>query len=177
MAARLVILLGAPGAGKSVQSRRLAETKQWLRISTGELLRASSLPELGEILRSGQLAPSETVQDLLMERLGQLDDRTVILDGFPRMLSEARWLDDRLPELKLDLHKVVLLAIDRTESLRRLANRQRGDDDPVALEKRWQEFNAHTQPVIDHYRRAGRLVEVDGSGSVDQVFGRLEQVI
>ena len=177
MAASLVILLGAPGAGKSVQSRLLAQQRGWVRISTGELLRANPSPELAEILRSGQLAPSSAVQDLLLDRLKAIGTENVILDGFPRMLSEAQWLDHNLNQVGLKLTRVVLLTIERSVSLQRLAERGRGDDDPQALQQRWQEFEQRTQPVIAHYRQQDLLSEVDGVGTVEAVAQRLAQAI
>lgn len=100
----VVILLGAPGAGKGTQARRLAEALSLPHIATGDLFRENIAngTELGKraegYLNSGQLVPDDVVIDLLFERVAAPDcTNGYILDGFPRTLDQARTLEERLP--------------------------------------------------------------------------------
>jgi adenylate kinase len=100
---RVVVMMGAPGAGKGTQAERLAEALGLPHVSTGELFRAISQSdsELGRrlhgILAAGRLVPDDIVVAMVEERLAEKDAAAgVILDGFPRTVAQAEVLDDLL---------------------------------------------------------------------------------
>ncbi len=100
---QVIILLGAPGAGKGTQAARLTESLSLPHISTGDLFREnlSKGTELGERARgfmdSGQLVPDELTVDMLFDRTSRADcSKGYLLDGFPRTLPQATALDQRL---------------------------------------------------------------------------------
>jgi adenylate kinase len=95
-----ILLLGAPGVGKGTQAKLLMEEFNIPQISTGDLLRENrkNRTPLGllaeDIMAKGQLVPTELVNNMVAERLSQPDtQRGYILDGFPRTLNQAEWLD------------------------------------------------------------------------------------
>jgi adenylate kinase len=96
-----LILLGAPGAGKGTQSKVISALYAIPQISTGDLLRENVVrgTELGKqakaVMERGELVPDVLVQDMLARRIGEGEDtgRGFILDGFPRTLAQAEWLD------------------------------------------------------------------------------------
>ena len=96
-----VLLLGAPGVGKGTQAKRLVEQFGIPQISTGDLLRGhrKNQTPLGmtadALMREGKLVPDELVNDMVAYRLVQPDTKSgYILDGYPRTLNQAEWLDD-----------------------------------------------------------------------------------
>jgi adenylate kinase len=98
-----VLLLGAPGVGKGTQAKALMAAYGIPQISTGDLLRANIADgtELGKAAKSlmdqGQLVPDDLVNQMVADRLTQPDTRRgYILDGFPRTLNQAEWLDTQL---------------------------------------------------------------------------------
>lgn len=124
----VVILLGAPGAGKGTQARRLAETLGLPHVSTGDLFREnlSQGPELGararEYMESGRLVPDELVIDMLFDRVSRPDcSEGYLLDGFPRTVAQAESLEQRLPsgqdlcvaDLQVDDERIVERAAGR----------------------------------------------------------------
>ncbi len=100
---KVVVLLGAPGAGKGTQAPLLAERLGIPIVATGDLFRAAvrdGTPlgvEARQYMDAGQLVPDEITVRLLLDRLGRPDaDRGVILDGFPRTAVQAKALDEAL---------------------------------------------------------------------------------
>lgn len=127
-----ILLLGAPGVGKGTQAKELV--KQWgiPQISTGDLLRANVAQgtELGktakEIMGRGELVPDSLVNQMVAARLQEPDTLPgYILDGYPRTLNQAAWLDQRLAGQPQCLPVVaVSLQVDYNELLRRITGRR-----------------------------------------------------
>ncbi len=95
-----VVLMGAPGAGKGTQAKLISARYGIPQISTGDILRDNVArgTELGRkadpLMKAGQLVPDELMLPMVEDRLGQADcDRGFILDGFPRTVRQAEWLD------------------------------------------------------------------------------------
>ena len=103
-----IILLGAPGAGKGTQAKRIAAAYAIPQISTGDLFRdnVARRTKLGlmvkRVLERGDLVSDDLVNDMVAERLSKADcDRGFILDGFPRTVGQAEWLDGYLKNKQL----------------------------------------------------------------------------
>jgi len=102
-----IILLGPPAAGKGTQAKLIAGTFDIPQISTGDILRdnVARQTELGRkakaIMERGDLVPDEMVCDMVADRLQQADCcRGFILDGFPRTVRQAEWLDRQLAKMR-----------------------------------------------------------------------------
>jgi adenylate kinase len=127
-----VLLLGAPGVGKGTQAKELVKLWGVPQISTGDLLRANVAQgtPLGraakEIMERGDLVPDSLVDDMVAVRLGQPDTaRGYILDGFPRTLVQASWLDSRVAAQTGALAVVAVdIYLNYNELLRRITGRR-----------------------------------------------------
>jgi adenylate kinase len=127
-----ILLLGAPGVGKGTQAKELVKVWGIPQISTGDLLRANVAQgtELGkiakEIMSRGDLVPDTLVNEMVAVRLRQPDTaKGYILDGFPRTLNQAAWLDGRLAAQPQCLPVVaVSLQVDYNQLLRRITGRR-----------------------------------------------------
>ena len=126
-----IVFLGAPGAGKGTQARRLQHRMGWPQVSTGDLLRAavSAGTSLGLRARAamdaGELVSDELVMELLRERLAAGDCAGgFILDGFPRSLPQARLLKDLLEASGQRLDAVLMLEIPHEVLFKRLTGRR-----------------------------------------------------
>lgn len=126
-----IVFLGAPGAGKGTQARRLQEREGWPQVSTGDLLRAAVAAgtPLGRRARAamdaGELVSDELVMQLLDERLRRDDcGGGFILDGFPRNLSQARLLEKLFAASGQELDAVLMLDVDNDILMKRLTGRR-----------------------------------------------------
>jgi adenylate kinase len=131
-----IILLGAPGAGKGTQAKVIMERYGIPQISTGDILRdnVARATELGrkakQFMDRGELVPDQLVCDMVADRLRQPDcDRGFILDGFPRTVAQAEWLDKLLENKLFDNRDkvppvVVNVAVSYNQLLRRLTGRR-----------------------------------------------------
>lgn len=127
-----ILLLGAPGVGKGTQAKELVKLWGIPQISTGDLLRANVAQgtELGKIAREimgrGELVPDSLVNQMVAVRLQQPDTAVgYILDGFPRTLNQAHWLDGRLTAQPQGLPVVaVSIQVDYNQLLRRITGRR-----------------------------------------------------
>lgn len=127
-----ILLLGAPGVGKGTQAKELVRLWGIPQISTGDLLRGnvSKGTPLGKIAKAtmdrGELVPDSLVNDMVAARLQEPDTiKGYILDGFPRTLPQAGWLDGRLAAQPLSLPLVaVSIHVDYNQLLRRITGRR-----------------------------------------------------
>lgn len=173
-----VILLGPPGAGKGTQAKKIAEIFGIPQISTGDILRANVAlgTELGkkakEIMARGELVSDDLVNAMVADRLAQADcHRGYILDGFPRTVAQAEWLDNHLKgkffdkERGCDLAPIVIeVQVEYNALLQRLTGRR-------SCPTCGRIYNVHYQPT-----RVDGICDVDGSKLVTRPDDR-EEVI
>jgi len=127
-----ILLLGAPGVGKGTQAKELVKLWGIPQISTGDLLRANvargtSLGRVAkEIMGRGELVPDSLVDEMVAVRLKEPDTANgYILDGFPRTLGQAGWLDGRLASAAKSLPVIaVSIQVDYNQLLRRITGRR-----------------------------------------------------
>ena len=127
-----VLLLGAPGVGKGTQAQRLMERFHIPQISTGDLLRqhVGEGTDLGraakQLMDAGQLVPDHVVNAMVASRLGEPDTALgYVLDGFPRTLAQADWLDGELARAASHLQLAALqIHVDRDDLLQRITGRR-----------------------------------------------------
>jgi adenylate kinase len=127
----VIVLLGAPGAGKGTQAPVLAEHLGVPVLASGDLLRAAVAAgtplgrEADRYMSRGQLVPDETIVRVFLDRLDQPDARRgAILDGFPRTRVQAEALDRALAEAGRRVDRTIFLDVAVDELIQRMANRR-----------------------------------------------------
>jgi adenylate kinase len=174
-----VIFFGPPGVGKGTQAAIIAERTGWAHISTGDMLRAhvKDGTALGvrakEYMDKGLLVPDELVIDMFMQRLRELrPGQGFVLDGFPRTLPQAEALDAAMAREGKSIDTAVNITAPDGVLLERMTGRaaesSRSDDTPEAMRVRLEKQKPPAD-LLDHYRRAGKLTDVDGVPGVEAV--------
>jgi adenylate kinase len=131
-------------------------------------------------MNRGDLVPDNVVIGLIQERLQQPDCKDgFLLDGFPRTVPQAEALDDMLDGLKMPLDVVLNLEVPESYLLDRLVKRGQGraDDTPEIIAERLKTYHSKTAPVVGFYESKGCLAKIDGTGAVEEVFGRVKAAI
>ena len=162
-----IIFLGAPGSGKGTQSSRLSLELDVPCLSTGDALRSEASrntvagSKLRQLLASGSLASDELVCSIVGAQLRRKPRS--ILDGFPRNVKQARYLDSLVSSVT-----VIHLHVSRRTVLRRLAARRREDDVESVVLRRYAEFERLSAPLIEYYR-GPNYHRIDGDRDADAV--------
>ncbi|KQW71310.1 adenylate kinase [Phenylobacterium sp. Root77] len=183
-----LILFGPPAAGKGTQAKRLVDSRKMVQLSTGDMLRAAiaSGSELGKrvegVMQRGELVTDEIVIALIEERLPEADAAGgAIFDGFPRTLAQAGALDEMLAKRGSRIDLVLRLKVDDEQLLKRVAGRfaesGRPDDNPESFKVRLSAYNDQTAPLLPYYQDQGKLVELDGMGSIEDVAAGIDQAL
>lgn len=204
---RILLLIGAVGAGKGTQADMLARELGLVHLASGNLFRRALRDgtELGEKAReymeAGDLVPDEITIAMFMDEMARpVAANGAILDGFPRTVAQAEALDATLARQDEQIDHAVYIEVPTDELVERVSGRwvcptcgtpyhtrtdpprqpgicdrdgtplrQRDDDRPDVVRARLAKQTPPMLQVIEHYRAAGKLLTVDGRGSIDGV--------
>ena len=184
-----IVLFGPPGAGKGTQSEKLIEKYQLTHISTGDLFRKhiGEGTELGikarEYMDQGHLVPDELVINMVDVKISSTpNSKGFIFDGFPRTVPQAKALDALLDEKGTPIKVMLMLDVPEQELIDRLMERGKtsgrtDDQDESKIRTRIGVYEDETLPVADYYDQQRKLNKVHGVGGIDEIFGRLCEVM
>lgn len=183
-----IVLFGPPGAGKGTQSENIIKKYHLVHLSTGDMLRneIKNQTELGmkakALIDQGILVPDEVVIGMIKNQIQQnLKAKGFIFDGFPRTVAQAEALDHMLKEFGLSIHSMISLEVPfqilKQRLLQRALELNRTDDTEEVIEKRIQEYNSKTLPVADYYKKQNKFFSIDGVGTIEEVFARIDKVL
>lgn len=169
-----ILMIGPQGSGKSTQTEILAKDLNLPKISTGDIFReiAKSDSEEGrrirEIQNSGRLVDDKETAKIVEGRLKQDDIKNgFIMDGYPRNIIQKDLFDPKFD-------KVIYLKVPDEEVVKRLMARGRADDTLEAIKTRLNLYYQQTQPLLDYYKNLGILVEIEGLGSIEEIYNKIK---
>lgn len=203
----VILVLGGPGAGKGTQCARLVQDYGFVHLSAGDLLRAEQQRPgseygamIADYIKEGQIVPMEVTVALLsnaiaeaLSKAGQTDaghsvpeehrskwtngKGRFLVDGFPRKMDQALKFDETvcLSQFVLFLYATEAVMLERL--LERGKTSGRADDNMESIKKRFQTFVGTSMPVVEHYRKQNRVVEVDAIKPVDEVYADIKQAM
>lgn len=171
----MIVFFGPAGAGKSVQGQMLAARNGWRWLSAGQLLRDTRDLEIIKQMQTGALVDPAMVSKLMGDAISRSKniDR-VILDGYPREMSQAEWLIENKAHHGRDIQLVIVLEVPKSELLKRLEVRGRLDDTPEVIDERLKIYRTEIYPILTYLTEKDvNIVHIDGVGTVGQVHDRI----
>ena len=187
-----LVLLGPPGCGKGTQSSLLVSHHNFTQLSTGELLRIETQKkksdygkQIASIMERGELVPDTIVIDIIVQKMKSLKNSSVIFDGFPRNINQAKALDESLDKIKISLDYAILIDVSFDILQERInkrviesnKNSQRVDDNAKTLIKRIDTYKVSTLPLVDYYKKKGILYKIDGMLEIETVNQEIISII
>lgn len=192
----VIFVLGGPGAGKGTQCARLVEDFGFCHLSAGDLLRAEQHREGSEYasliqkcIKEGLIVPMEVTVKLLENAMAAaLQEKRgadgwengkgrFLVDGFPRKMDQAFKFDEEVCLSSLVLFYVTTEEVMLKRLLKRAETSGREDDNEESIRKRFKTYNDTTMPVIEYYRKLGKVAELDSTASVEEVHASGSAVI
>jgi adenylate kinase len=175
----MILLMGVAGAGKSMQGRILADEHGYAWISTGEILRVLVTGRRRQEMLQGKLLSDEEVIELIDKVFDLIDTKQeFVLDGFPRTVPQADWLLEQIDKGRFELTAVVNLVAGKDVILERLTKRGRVDDNEEAVSARFDEYEAVTRPILDHFKEKKiRVHEVDADRDPREIHDDILELI
>lgn len=183
-----LVFFGIQGSGKGTQAKRLAEEFGYYIFEAGGELRKikASGTELGETVKqyidNGELVPFAIIMQVVKEAVDAVPaDRQILFDGIPRDEDQMKAFDEILADAGRECMCIHIL-LDKDEALERIAGRAeiegRADDaDEEKVLRRMELFGEKTMPVISRYGESGKVIEIDGQGSVDEIYERIKSAV
>ena len=180
-----IILFGPPGAGKGTQSKYLVNKLKNFQISTGDILReeikknSAIGQKIIDNMNEGKFVSDEIVNELIKNVISGHDKKdSLIFDGYPRSLSQAKNLELLLNSLNQKIDFIFFLNVNKETIVKRIEKRKiiekRSDDDLETILKRYDTYMSTTKPVLDFYSQNPNFHDIDGSLEINQITMKIE---
>lgn len=165
-----IVLIGPPGSGKSTQGILLGEKLHIPYFSVGQILRnkaegtSEDAQMIKEYVDKGDLLPDSIMMPLVESYVAEIGHNGFIMDGFPRHIEQAK-------QFKQHIDKVIYVSLPDEEAIVRITHRtdKRNDQSEATILHRLDVFHEQTDKVIEYYRENGKLIEIDGMPSVEEI--------
>jgi adenylate kinase len=188
-----IIFYGPEGSGKGTQAKLLAEKLHYPILTSGDLVRDAAVNDKGIIgivckqsLDEGKYVANSEMEVLWKWRLKEDDAKGAwIMDGFPRNMVQAEFLDDKIDKYGYKVEIVFYLKLSEEESMKRLLSRNRpayegsteSHDSLDRIKSRLALYKEAEKGLLNYYKETGILVEIDASKSIEDVHKDIMNVI
>ena len=183
-----IILFGPPGAGKGTQSKYLVDKLESFQISTGDILREeiNKNSDIGKQIvnnmNQGKFVSDKIVNSLIEKLINDPQKKgKLIFDGYPRSLSQAKFLELLLIKFNQKIDHIFFLNVNKDTIIKRIEKRKilenRSDDNSDTIIKRYDTYMKTTKPVLDFYSKNTNFHEIDGSLKIEEITSKIDKIL
>lgn len=178
-----LFIIGPSGCGKSTQAKLIAQKYNLTHFSMGQLLRdeisagSGFGDEAKSYLDSGKLVPDDLSFDILIKKLNSIDNQNFIIDGFPRVLTQGKFIEFYLQKKSLPFSLLIHLSVTFEEISTRRAklgaefqDQDRTDNTPEAITSRQKFYDDGITPIREYFESKGLFVDIDGNRPIEPIF-------
>lgn len=178
---KIISIYGRAAAGKTTQADLLADKYGFHQFGMGDRLREEieSESELGKKIKpfvdEGVLIPDELMEKVLGNVFVEAKNSGLMFDGFPRIIGQAKMMQNALTQSGSEFDVMFYLNVSTEEAIRRIqlraeAGGREDDKNPEVVRTRLAVFDQESTAVLDFYRQHGKLIEIDGEKSIEEIF-------
>lgn len=183
---KIICLYGLAACGKTTQAELIKNEFGFIQFGMGDRLREeiASGSNLGQKIKTfvdaGTLITDDLMGEVIKNIGSEIKENGIIFDGFPRMISQAKMLEEIGAELGEEIHKFFYLKISPKEALRRIAARaeltgRTDDKDKDAIKNRFGVFERESKILLDYYGQNEKLVEINGELRIEEVYNEIKK--
>ncbi len=178
-----LFIIGPSGCGKSTQAKLIAEKYKLAHLSMGQILRDEIATGSGfgdeakSYLDNGKLVPDDLIFDILISKLNAINNQNFIIDGFPRVLNQGRYIEYYLKKNNLPFSLLIHLSVTFEEISARRAkmgdefqDKDRTDNTPEAIASRQQFYDEGIAPIREYFESKDIFVDIDGNRPIEPIF-------
>ena len=186
----ILIFFGPPGAGKGTQADLISKHYNLPHLSTGDILRSKLSDKddlskkLKDIMDKGQLVSDEITNEIICSRIEKIDCKNgFILDGYPRTMVQALFLNDLLKLKKLEVDKIIDIELEEKIIIERIISRsvieKRQDDKSEVIKTRIKKYIKETQPLSNFYSKKmpSNYAVIDGNQKIEKINADIMKII
>ena len=186
----ILIFFGPPGAGKGTQASLIAHNFKIPHLSTGDILRNKLLQKdelstkLKHIMDKGQLVPDDILNEIVSKRINNPDClRGFILDGYPRTMGQALFLNTILNSKNCKIDKIIDIAVDEKIIVKRIISRSkeedRRDDKEEVIKTRIFRYLSETKPLSDYYKSKypSDYLMINGNQEIEKITEDIVKIL
>jgi adenylate kinase len=173
----MILLLGTPGAGKTTQTKLLADYLNCPWFSMGELIRTNAAGQDRKDMLAGKIISDEVTLNIVDKTLPGMEsiDKECVFEGNPRSITQAKWWLEQQRNGRFKIKGVIHLVINPKIAQERLQKRGRLDDyDSGVIEKRFAEYKRSIDPTLTYLEDHGiKVFEIQAAGTMEEVAKRI----
>ncbi|HEX5448090.1 MAG TPA: nucleoside monophosphate kinase [Candidatus Saccharimonadales bacterium] len=176
----MISILGTPGAGKTTQTKLLAEYLNCPWFSMGELIRQYATGQARQDMLEGKIIDDTITLGILEKALSKIDTKNeeCIVEGNPRTLRQAKWWEAKIQDGSFKITGFIHLVASEKVASQRMAKRGRLDDHENVVQERFSEYRANTKQSLEYLREKGYIVhEIDANGTIEDSEKKIHQAL